>query len=452
MASTNPPLTSNIQRVIVLMFENRSFDNMLGGLYPGQPGFLTGTETNPLNPLSTSSELIQVWQGASSQDFWTMPFPDPGELFSEMNQQIFGSYSTTNPNMQGFVWSYASLSPYPADIMHYYHPCSADYVGNVPITSLLARNFAVCPQWMASGPVQTFANRVFTHCATPGSYTTGGETRAFLNDLDYVHALEGVADTCIFELLDKAFGSGQQNWAVYSHDYSLSQILVKYVGENSSNVLPFRQFADDVNNLPVYTFIEPQYSELGGIPNSNHPGSHYPISICYGEQLLADIYTTLYNSDIFDSTLLIVTYDEHGGLYDHVPPPAAVSPFPPNTITGFDYNRYGVRVPTFFVNPYIPPGTVLWSPTETPFDHTSIISTLIQQFGLSPSSLTPRDQSAPALTGLIGSSRQPNPLSPSDLPTLNCPPPAAAPAGGPGMRPDLLKKITALQAARSKPR
>ena len=101
--------------------------------------------------------------------------------------------------------------------------------------------------------------------------------------------------------------------------------------------------------------------------------------------MLQSIYEALYSgpNNLFEKTLFIVTYDEHGGLYDHAKPPAAVSPFEQGTVEGFDYDRYGVRVPAMFINPYIQPQTIFRPQSgPNPFDHTSIISTLRAQFGL----------------------------------------------------------------------
>ena len=113
---------------------------------------------------------------------------------------------------------------------------------------------------------------------------------------------------------------------------------------------------------------------------------------------------------------MVVTFDEHGGLYDHQPPPGAISPVP--NVANFNYTRYGVRVPAIFINPYIKPGTIFRSSTNLPFDHTSIISTLCKQFNLA-GPLTARDQSAPTFAGIINSDTI-NPFSPQDLSPLSC--------------------------------
>ena len=174
-------------------------------------------------------------------------------------------------------------------------------------------------------------------------------------------------------------------------------------------------FAEDAaSDLPTYCFIEPRYTNyFGGTPNSNHPGGSTmyeappPISVCDGERLLKDVYTTLYQApgNLFAKTLLIVIYDEHGGLYDHVPPPTNItSPFTA-PVDNFQYDRNGVRIPALLINPAIPPGTIFPArdPGKEPvaFDHTSLISTLCAQFGLQGPPLTPRAGNALTLQGLI---------------------------------------------------
>ncbi len=471
------PILPNIEHVVVLMFENRSFDNMLGGLYPGKSqqeyDGLTGNESNPLHPHVPSSERVKVWQGKYGLDTMTMPYPDPGELFVDMNEQIFGA-DTGPPYMEGFVWNYlkqpaAPHGPRPdaKNIMQYYAP-GPD--GNIPVTSALARAYAVSDRWFASGPVQTLANRIFAHCATPSRYRgADNKWRAVIDNTDitsrHIDPDGAVHQKTVFQLLAaQAAAPGwpwpkRQSWKVYYHDWPLSA-FIKYVDDHwdilyGGHVYRFKHpwvekwagdfFYDVRHGLPTYSFIEPRYTDyLGGRPNSNHPGGSTinelppPISVCDGELLLREVYETLYNApnNLFEKTLLIVTYDEHGGLYDHVFPPRAVSPFGPGEVEGFDYSRYGVRVPAIFINPYIQPGTIFRPPGATPFDHTSIISTLRAQFGLAGGPLTPRDDSAPTLRGLIDPQSPRNPFSPAQLPAPKCPQPATArQADEPGAEP-----------------
>src|ERR1043166_1940920 len=445
-----------IEHVIVLMLENRSFDNVLGGLYPEltkQPPVQThyrGLLGNESNQIWPGGPPVTVFQGLPDDDStYTMPYPDPGELYTDMVEQIFGSQSAptagTPATMSGFAWNYFQqppstdgVWPKPKDIMQYYSPQT------MPVSAYLATQYAVWDYWFASGPVQTIANRVFTHCGTPSKFPNSYMSRVNNPDFtkDWWHPLTPpVTDCTIFKLLDDKFGQSPLTWKVYYHDAPLSA-LCEYVYQNwdytswsGGNVWSFEPdswtcdpgFASDVQNglLPRYSYIEPRYTNHSDDPlvypnpNSNHPGGsqvnwlnfngeYYPppVDVRYGEIFLCNVYSILLNNpEVFAKTLLIVTYDEHGGLYDHVRPPSATSPFT-GRIDNFKYDRYGVRVPTILINPFIKPGTI-YPPRDPkdeianrPFDHTSILSTLMAQFGLS-GSLSPRVDSAPQLTGLI---------------------------------------------------
>jgi phospholipase C len=308
----------------------------------------------------------------------------------------------------------------------------------------------VSDTYFGSGPVQTWPNRLFAHCATPASYKKDGQLYAYLNNKEYPDypLMWGQLDLpCIFDRFHNSDASGQKPWKVYYDGEWPISSLVKYVYERwkwddfeGGNVFEFRSseypdFFSDVSQgtLPAYSFIEPRYQEdtvdpLRKIPpNSNHPGSAHvkggapAIDIQYGEQLLKDVYLALAgNLELFKKTLLIVTYDEHGGCFDHVAPPPAVSPFTQKT-ANFDYTMYGPRVPAIFINPYIRRGSVL-RPRGQPgkagvFDHTSIIATLRSHFDLG-GQLTARDGNAPLFEELVNAGNELNP-GPGTLPELD---------------------------------
>ena len=155
---------SVIQHVVVLMLENRSFDNLFGTLYPKSAEFdgLSGTETNP----DGSGEPIRVWTTPAPPNVMTLPNPDPGELFTDINQQLFGAQTPLGqtPAMQGFTTNYAKNGGDPRDIMHFF---TSD---QVPALSTLARNYAVSDAWFASAPCQTWPNRFFVHTGTAHGY------------------------------------------------------------------------------------------------------------------------------------------------------------------------------------------------------------------------------------------------------------------------------------------
>jgi phospholipase C len=488
-----------IDHVVVLMLENRSFDNVLGGLYGDltQRGLyrgLRGTETNPLDPANPKGGSVTVFQGPAASPTWYLPYPDPGELYSDMVQQIFGSNSSVLPSgvmppMSGFAWNYTKqpaapsgsgwpeVLPVAGDIMQYYSGAT------MPISSCLAQGYAVCDCWFAAAPVQTIANRILAHCGTPSRQPPPNEYCSRINNPDYVTTIKKtlappVDDTTIFELLDKRWPEGKApdcsytqpstyplNWKVYYHDAPLSA-LCKYVYEKwcqlpylyGGNVFYFYEyeglgsetnFEYDIANglLPKYSFIEPRYSNFFyGTVNSNHPGGagidwdNYndaslppPVDVRDGDRLLWQVFSILARyPSVFEKTLLIVTYDEHGGLFDHVAPPPAKSPFT-GRIDNFPYDRYGVRVPAILINPRIPPKTIYplrQAPgpvPNPPYDHTSILSTLMAQFDV-PGSMSPRVDCAPLLSGLVTETMYAAPVCPPLPPALEATP-AVAPPG-----------------------
>jgi phospholipase C len=477
MSENVKPLGDDIHHIVVLMFENRSFDNVFGSLYPHktQEEFdgLTGKEWNAVDPSAGNPERIYVWTDVD-KGAGTMPYPDPGESFADMNEQILRPVSAAG-GMAGFVANYIEQEPgipygnkpVAQDIMHYYGD------SGLPVSRRLARQFAVSDRWFASGPTQTLPNRTFFLCGSPGVY----EGRARVNNSDFrgwtSDPYGSVELKSICELLDESFpdGSAAQratdaplNWKVYYHEAPISTVVdyLYQLGEKGPNLTSYDYsdygkdhwfksntvtptFAEDVkaDRLPKFAIIEPRY--VGNYlavntqypPNDNHPGGSLinyrnpsgnylapPVDVAYGEALLYDVFSTLQqNPGVFAKTLLIVTYDEHGGLYDHVAPGGAVSPYSPPLPNGFDYSRYGVRVPTFFVNPRIPPSTILrpQGDSQYPFDHTSIIRTVREQFpnGDTPlPPLTPRDRDAPAIRNLTTLGTPDNVLTDEELATM----------------------------------
>jgi phospholipase C len=378
-----------IQHVVVLMLENRSFDCMLGKLYPTDGTFegLTGQETNVY-----AGGTVPVWKSDAMDALAAcIPDPDPGEMFTDMNVQLFGGDGTPNANpppMSGFVQNYMtqpkSDKPLTATaVMHYFTP------DQVPVISTLAKAFGVCDQWYASAPCQTWPNRFFAHTGTCGGYVDNSK---FHIPFDQPSIFRSLSDH-------------NRTWRVYFHDVPQSILLRDIWLSAPLNFRLFSQFVVDAANgaLPNYSFIEPRYfADLLNtrIPNDSHP----PHDVAYGEQLIAAVYNAVRSSPCWKNTLLVITYDEHGGCYDHMPPPLAVPP-DASAQDGFAFDRYGVRVPAVLVSPYMPPGSKVRAVPQglphagpaRPFDHTSILATLGLLFDLPP--LTERDAAAPDLLG-----------------------------------------------------
>ncbi|MEA2415948.1 MAG: phospholipase [Thermoanaerobaculia bacterium] len=432
-----------IENIVVVMLENRSFDHMLGYLYStsgnksplGQPfDGLTGKESNPD---SKGKPVVVSPIKATDPHPYFMPGSDPGEGFLNTNSQLFG---TTQPKPgavatnQGFVtnfdytlgwqakdpsWAKQILPGTAApDIMKMYTP------ELLPVLSALARGYAVSDRYFASAPTETLPNRAFVQMAT---------SQGHLDD----HTKSYTAPS-IYPALEKAGAT----WSVYGYD---DQPLTPADIEDIKNAPKshfglFKDFAAAVSSgkLANYSFLEPQWSAQG---NSQHPD--YDVAL--GEQFLLQVYRTLYNSKVWTKTLLIVTYDEHGGYYDHVVPPANATP-PDNSVGefGFDFKRFGVRVPAVFVSPFIAAGTVLRPPAGVPFDHTSILATIEKRWKLKP--LTKRDAAAPDLSAVLTLSiaRTDDPLAKVKAPSSSATPHAAvAPAG-----PDHLEQVYADSVSR----
>jgi phospholipase C len=387
---------ASVNHIVVLMLENRSFDHMLGYLYPGnvtpsgQPfEGLAGTESNP----DSNGQPVTVFPiEPTTPNAYLLPGADPGEGYMATNSQLYGSNTAptagTAAPCQGYVTDYSYTLGWETkeggwdivtgttqnDIMGCYTPAA------LPVLSALAKGYAVCDQWFGSVPTETMPNRAFV-CAATSQGHMDDKTHTFTSPT-------------IFGQLDAA-GLG---WAVYGYD---AQPLTKLTFTQISTAAAshFGLFADfqaaaAAGTLPPYTFLEPSWSSTG---NSQHP--NYDVAL--GEQLIHDVYEALRAGPGWSQTLLVITYDEHGGLFDHVPPPwGAVAPDSSAGEFGFGFDRFGPRVPTVLVSPLIEAGTVFRVPSGgTPLDHTSILKTVEQRWNLA--ALTARDAAAPGFGDVL---------------------------------------------------
>lgn len=388
---------SKIQHIVVLMLENRSFDHMLGFLYAdqgnkspaGQPfEGLTGKESNP----DANGKPVPVFKiKATDQNAYFMPGADPGEGYAATNSELFGSIGAPVPPVatnQGFVKDFAYTLGWqskkkgwiilpgtvPQSIMGIFTPQM------LPVLSGLARGYAVCDHWYSPAPTETLPNRAFANAGT---------SQGHMND-----STKSFTVPSIFGLMSQHSVS----WAIYGYT-SKPLTRLNFPDTTSAPNSHFGLFKDfqaaaAAGKLPAYTFLEPDWGSTG---NSQHP--NYDVAL--GEQLIHDVYYALRNGKGWNQTLLIVTYDEHGGCYDHIPPPqGAVPPDNCQGEYGFDFRRFGVRVPAVLVSPLIAPGTVFRVPNGTmPLDHTSILKTVEKRWGLP--ALTARDAAAPDVGGVL---------------------------------------------------
>ncbi|HEY4365049.1 MAG TPA: alkaline phosphatase family protein [Bryobacteraceae bacterium] len=378
----------NIKHLVVLMMENRSFDHMFGMMMgPDWPiDGLMGTEANT----NSKDKSFTVTTDASYTGDLT---PDPGHHFPDVNMQIFGNFegNPSGPLMQGFVKAYEAHTHDPETagrIMNCFDP------SRIPVLTTLAKQYAVCDRWFASVPGPTLPNRSFIHSATSVGRT----------DMSPVWFDESKS---IYELLDE-FG---KRGSIFYHDSTMAMTF-KALGSSQSKwfgLIDDFHRACSQNTLPDYSFIEPQYfdSPDGAVQASDQHPDH---DVRSGEDLILDVYNSLRSHpDVWKSTILVIVYDEHGGLYDHVEPPAAVSPdgkivqdpgenvaqIPP-----FEFTRLGVRVPAVVISAYIDPGQI----DHTIYDHTSVIATARKLFlgdKAAANFLTERDRNAKTFEHLL---------------------------------------------------
>lgn len=390
MAGRAAPLgLAAIEHIVVLMLENRSLDHMLGFLYtdagnvsPAGHPFegLTGNESNQ-DEHGNPATVFRIEPATPNPYF--MPGADPGEGYKATNSELFGSPTAPNPPVatnSGFVTDFAYTLNWQAKEGRPIVPgtTSTNIMGcftpqALPVLSGLARGFAVCDHWFASVPTETLPNRAFAHAATSQGHMD-----------DKTHTFTSPS---IFGLLSQH----NLRWAIYgNHSRPLTAATftdIAHASNSDIGVFSDFQAAAAAGRLPAFTFLEPSWESAG---NSQHP--NYDVAL--GEQLIHDVYYALRDGPDWNATLLIITYDEHGGCYDHVPPPTGATPPDHNAGEfGFDFTRFGLRVPTVLVSPLIPPGTVFRVPNgATPLDHTSILKTIQTRWNLP--ALTARDAAA----------------------------------------------------------
>ena len=374
-----------VKHLVVVMMENRAFDNMLGFLYPREnnhpPLHLVGRpdpslpefdgliESNPesdfWNPsnrgyFTGGAPPVKVFatRGTTGPHPMVVPDHDPQEAFDHITFQILGPKGWAGPKMKGFLADYETTDPdHPQNakqLMECYSP------EQVSVLSALARNYAVSDRWFCSSPTQTFPNRAFAHAGT---------SMGRVNNLP-----EPLYDApTIFEVL----GDTGHTWRVYNDTLLMALARLQFPALWDPLLqVHFRgigEFEEDAaaGTLPEYSFLEPSFV-IG--PNDEHP----PHDVGLGERFLLRIWSAVSTGKNWHNTLLLITFDEHGGCYDHVTPLAAK---PPDAASdpgeeGFHFDRYGVRVPAVLVSPYIEAGTVFRSPSAVPYDHTSILATL----------------------------------------------------------------------------
>lgn len=401
-----------IRHVIVLMMENRSFDHLLGFLphpSPDYPHLARLDVSCPVDPADPDSERIPP-----TPDATPVLGADPDHSHEAAMLQLYGGAGETDPApMNGFIRSFAlKLAGTPPTrprsvasrvlkwvldtvvaLWHLIKPPPMPEVpepetvmrcfpeDQAPVLSALAKEFAVMVNWHASVPGETWPNRNFAHAATSDG-TTNIEIRFY-------------DDVTIFEQLTEQGAT----WRIYHDGPAQVWAFWRLWFGDRTHFEDNATLLDDIRDdkLPAYAFVEPNHGILGGPGNSQHPGSNTTSgdSFLGGEELMADIYNALVdNPAVFAKTLLLITYDEHGGFFDHVPP-QQVATLPGNDT--FDFGITGVRVPAVAISPLIPKGFI----GDDFYEHASIPKTVRTQFANAADPLTKRDAAATDLLATL---------------------------------------------------
>lgn len=351
-----------IRHVVVLMMENRSFDHLLGDatkIYPDLEGIPQNGDK--YSNFSSSGREYKQQDDATAKLNKDLPH-EHEDVMKQLGEH-------TSKPMGGFVDTYIQSGDIDENnesdrdqiqqVMSYFPFGDMPEQDSLPALHKLAREFLVCDHWFSSMPGPTWQNRFFVHSGTCKGHVLMPSRQQPQNMRLYDQ------DT-VYDRLNDA----DKTWRIY-HDgmpqsIVMSHMWLKYgVSLLTDSYAPMKNFYQDVqgdaNDFPEYAFIEPGY--FAPDENDQHP----PSDIACGDKLIADVYTALRNNEeLWKSTLLIITYDEHGGFYDHVPPPATVAP--DENVSEYNFARLGVRVPTILVSPWVKKGVC-----KTVFDHTSVL-------------------------------------------------------------------------------
>lgn len=396
-----------IEHVFVLMLENRSFDHLLG------KSGITGIDAETGQP----TVLNGIAGAAPAAKVGPMD-ADPGHEFPDVVEQLTGTFlgdktplsNGTYPPLTGtgFESSFmrtagTKANANPDEILSCFPP------DKLPVLNALAREFAVCDSWYSSMPGPTLPNRFFLLAGSSGGLDHSPSNTEMLEEL----TIDG------FPFQHGTIFDRKLRTRIYCGGILCMAQCMK--GVNHWDVHRFSDFATDINSTDKpydvqFTLIEPDYGDITGTfkgGTSQHPMD----SVTGGEGLIQKVYETLRGSPIWEKSLLIVLWDEHGGFYDHVLPPRAVSPGDTAvaknaTQYAFDFSLYGIRVPSVIVSPLVPKNLV----DHRVYDHTSVQATVEALFGELP--FTARDAAARTVLPLLSLSapRQTIPTLPDPAP------------------------------------
>ena len=419
-------MKNNIKHIVHVMFENRSFDNVLGWLYEtDQPENLINIK-NPAGFDGLKADTYYNQRKANSKKVYATKVPDnkkfvptfdPYEEYEHITNQIFGNKKNppegTAATMAGFLEDYATLYDSPEQIMQCYSPV------DLPVLNGLAREYAVSDRYFCSIPSQTNGNRAFAACGNSlGVLNNSDELRAWVNNRNFSFRPPHITQPqgrqfnqkTLWNVLSENNMDDSNDWMIYYsrgfevenelgiEDYSYTRSLMEKLQDEKfdkhfDRIDAFYERAKN-GTLPSVSFLEPawgisEWRNIAGVQGSDY---HPPTNVEPGEKFLLGLYAALRsNPDSFKETLLIINFDEHGGTYDHTPPPwgdfapwggDSATPTPDSYEGDFKFNRLGVRVPLILVSPYIPPKTLFRARGDIPFDHASVIATILNFCGV----------------------------------------------------------------------
>lgn len=381
------------RHVFVLMLENRSFDHFFG-----QAGL----------PCVPSPDAAK----------WNYIVGAPDRIKNDLGHELKDVAVEIQPENGVPVKGFESI-PNAKDAMAEFDAES------LLVLRALAKEFAMFDNWFSSLPGPTWPNRFFVHAASSGGLTNSPSGWTCFRATNAADCAFSFQNGTVFDRLEKA----GKTWRVYHAGLFPQVLAIHGMVERHDDPKYFRDlnvggkhdpFAADLASGYVvdYTFLEPDH----GIPFGNGDSQHAPFSVAKGERLVKYVYETLRSSPIWPDSALLITWDEHGGFFDHVAPPTATPPGDRPINHGredvrpseFDFKYLGVRVPTLLISPCVPKGGLGSDlfPGAT-FDHASVVRSLRELFGLG-APLTERDASAP--TWLPAFSQAPRTDCPVQLP------------------------------------
>ena len=359
--STPEQLLDRIDHFVFVMMENRSFDHMLGYLsHPAHGG------RSDVDGLDGSDRAL----GGDFEGTRATPLPGPNPRFwpnlphdhRSIVRQINGGA------MNGFASEYGRKLMRQRGVIREgfindaERPLRFETPDVVSTYDYLAREFTICDRWFASVPAGTYPNRACYY---------SGATPALEND-EIAHEFGYLKELTVFDVLTHV----GVDWKVFESDISFLRVFDRY-RIDTTHIRPLSELGDP---MPTVTFIDPNFT---GFPSPHENNDDQPdTDVRNGQAFIADIVDRVMNSSHWDSTMLVITYDEHGGFADHVPPPGAPgSSHPPDGGTAIsrshpDASTYGVRVPAFIVSPFAARGGV----AHQIFDHATVFKTLVQRF------------------------------------------------------------------------